>query len=333
VDLDRRLAVPTPEGLFVDMRAAGPASRAIAALVDHLIAALVVVLVAVAARSVDSTFPIEAALVIPVGIAVLFVLEAAGAGRSPGKRMVGLRVVRPDGTPPGPGALLVRNVLRLADVLPATVGIPVPYGVGAISTVVSDRGQRLGDHAAGTLVVWEKAGDRSTPTSPSPLPQLGAPPSWAAPRWLAPSWPPPGNPSPPSGPPPSWPPSPGNAPPPPGNAPPPPSWPPPGNAPPPSWPPAGNPPPPAGWPPPSRSPAANVGPPHAPPEWDVRWVDPVEVAIARRFLARRASLTPASRSFLAAQLRSRLGARAVGAPTDLPAEPFIEQVVARRSVN
>jgi len=325
VDLDRRLAVPTPEGLFVDMRAAGPASRAIAALVDHLIAALVVVLVAAAARSVDSTFPIEAALVIPVGIAVLFVLEAAGAGRSPGKRIVGLRVVRPDGTPPGPGALLVRNVLRLADVLPATVGIPVPYGVGAISTVVSDRGQRLGDHAAGTLVVWEKAGDRSTPSAPSPLPQLGAPPSWAAPLswaapyWLAPSWPPPGNPSPPSGPPPSWP---------PGG--PPPSWPPPGHAPPP---PPGNPPPPAGWPPPSRSPAATVAPPHPPPEWDVRWVDPVEVAIARRFLARRASLTPASRSFLAAQLRSRLGARVVGAATDLPAEPFIEQVVARRSVN
>jgi hypothetical protein len=68
-------------------------------------------------------------------------------GRSPGKALVGLRVVRRDGLPIDFRSSVVRNVMRLVDMLPAN------YVVGLVAMLLSDSGERLGDHAAGTLVI------------------------------------------------------------------------------------------------------------------------------------------------------------------------------------
>jgi uncharacterized RDD family membrane protein YckC len=73
--------------------------------------------------------------------------ELAMGGRSLGKRTLGLRVLRDGGRPLGLRESLVRNALRVVDMLPAN------YLVGLVAMVVSPEGKRLGDIAAGTVVV------------------------------------------------------------------------------------------------------------------------------------------------------------------------------------
>ena len=79
--------------------------------------------------------------------AYFMISEQVTGGRSIGKRLVGLRVIGADGLPLTLRASLVRNLLRAVDVLPGS------YVVGLVSIVVSPKCQRLGDLAAGTIVV------------------------------------------------------------------------------------------------------------------------------------------------------------------------------------
>lgn len=78
------------------------------------------------------------------------VLEIVMKGRTPGKRAAGIRVVTLDGQTPDVPALLIRNVFRLVDSLPTL------YVVGLISVLITERHVRIGDMAAGTLLVHEK---------------------------------------------------------------------------------------------------------------------------------------------------------------------------------
>ena len=68
-------------------------------------------------------------------------------GQTLGKALLGLRVVKLDGSPCTPGAALIRTLLRLID------GLPFFYLIGLVCIAVSARAQRLGDMAAGTIVV------------------------------------------------------------------------------------------------------------------------------------------------------------------------------------
>jgi uncharacterized RDD family membrane protein YckC len=79
---------------------------------------------------------------------VLF--EVLNQGRSPGKQIMGLRVVQDDGRPIGWSASLIRNLLRFVDML------PFGYTFGAISCLQHPAFKRLGDLAAGTLVVYRE---------------------------------------------------------------------------------------------------------------------------------------------------------------------------------
>lgn len=85
-----------------------------------------------------------------VYLAYHLVLEITMKGRTPGKRMAGVRIVTTDGRTPGIGALIVRNVFRLVDSLPQF------YLVGLITCGVSKQQVRFGDMAAGTLLIHEK---------------------------------------------------------------------------------------------------------------------------------------------------------------------------------
>jgi hypothetical protein len=78
----------------------------------------------------------------------------AGGGRTPGKRALGLRVVRVDGAPVGPVESLARNLLRVVEV-------PLGYAPGVLAIALGPRRQRLGDLVAGTLVVRERRVDLS----------------------------------------------------------------------------------------------------------------------------------------------------------------------------
>jgi RDD family len=79
-----------------------------------------------------------------------FVLEIGMHGRTPGKRMAGIHIVTRTGGSPGIGALLTRNVFRLVD------SLPLLYGVGLVATFATRDHVRIGDLAAGTILVYER---------------------------------------------------------------------------------------------------------------------------------------------------------------------------------
>ena len=83
------------------------------------------------------------------------ILEIAMRGRTPGKRMAGIRIVTRDGASPGVGALLIRNAFRLIDSLPAL------YCLGLGFVMSTAQHVRIGDLAAGTLLVYDKADARA----------------------------------------------------------------------------------------------------------------------------------------------------------------------------
>ncbi len=154
----RRLEVETPENVTLDLELAGLGSRALAALIDLAILgawALAVVVASSALALFGNAGPMAAAitvLVLSLSFGAYFVLfEGLRNGQTPGKRLLGIRVVRQTGHPITMGAAVVRNVLRLADVLP-----PPVYLVGGALVALHPKGQRLGDMAAGTVVIRDR---------------------------------------------------------------------------------------------------------------------------------------------------------------------------------
>jgi uncharacterized RDD family membrane protein YckC len=178
VDYEDRISIPTPEGVEMELILAGLGSRLVAALLDAMIVASVVfalwVVGLVAAAPTDGGGVLAAVLIVSTFV-VLFgydvAFETLASGRTPGKRAAGLRVVRQGGEPPGFVAAAVRNLLRLVDLLPGF------YAIGVVSILFSPRNQRLGDLAAGTLVVRERRPGRSV--------YLAAPEAAAADRFAA----------------------------------------------------------------------------------------------------------------------------------------------------
>jgi uncharacterized RDD family membrane protein YckC len=141
----------------IDLPLASVGSRALAVLIDTLVILLLMVALvfaAVVAADIDAGLSGIVLALAVVGIWVLswgyFALfELAMGGQTPGKRIVGLRVVQQDGTTVGAAAVIIRNLLRSVDFL------PVGYGVGALAMFLHRAERRIGDMAAGTLVVRE----------------------------------------------------------------------------------------------------------------------------------------------------------------------------------
>jgi uncharacterized RDD family membrane protein YckC len=171
-----RLTIETPEGIALELTLAGVGSRFAAALVDYLIQALIVAALAIFLYAVglDPFSDGFAAAVWTVAVFVVFMgydiaFEVLNSGRTPGKALNGLRVVLETGAPVTFPTSAVRNVLRIIDILP-----PPTYLVGISAILVTRRNQRVGDLAAGTLVVRERR--------PMP-PEVRISPSVQAPAW------------------------------------------------------------------------------------------------------------------------------------------------------
>jgi uncharacterized RDD family membrane protein YckC len=162
--LDGGLSIASDTGIDVVLPVAGPGARAFAFLVDwHIRSLLAVAWYASAAVLYNGRLSLAMppthdarwfALVVAPAAVIYFlyhyVVELAMRGRTPGKRMAGVRIVARGGGAAGPGALLLRNVFRLIDSLPPF------YGVGLVATVVTRDHVRIGDLAAGTLLVYER---------------------------------------------------------------------------------------------------------------------------------------------------------------------------------
>ncbi len=156
VSYEDRISIPTPEGVELELVLAGVGSRLVGSLVDFLIkAVLLFALWLVSAVAAEDAGGFFIALTIIASFLVFWAYDVAfetlASGRTPGKRAAGLRVVRMGGEPVGFLASAVRNLLRLVDMQPGFL-----FAVGAITILFSQRNQRLGDLAAGTLVVRER---------------------------------------------------------------------------------------------------------------------------------------------------------------------------------
>ena len=166
--LDTLRHVETPEGLALNLRSAGVAPRAYAWLLDFgLRLGVIVGLGAVFGLmgKAGSGLMLMSMFVIYWGYPILF--EVLRDGQTLGKRVMGLRVINDNGTPITWVPSIVRNLLRTVDML------PFGYGFGLLSGLLDGNGRRLGDLAAGTLVVYA---ERDAPRLPAPPAAAVAPP-------------------------------------------------------------------------------------------------------------------------------------------------------------
>ena len=157
---EERTRIATPEGVELELVLAGLASRFMAECVDALLVfAIVAGLVALAALAggaaglIVLSIALGGLLLISVVYHVAF--EVLGGGRSPGKRLVGLRVVMEGGEAIGLRASAVRNLARLLE------GPVLMYAPAIVAILATPRNQRLGDLAAGALVVREPRAGRA----------------------------------------------------------------------------------------------------------------------------------------------------------------------------
>lgn len=198
--------IRSPEQVALDLDIAGPMSRVLAFSVDYgviivlealLFTGLVLMAISVAEleqlevvnRWLEDTqadledgqldiFGTWLFIVAAVWIVADFLLQSGYfiacellmQGRSPGKALFGLRVVRDGGLPIGLRESALRNLLRMVDMMPLS-----QYLVGLVSMVVSKDVRRLGDFAAGTIVVREERAPAARPIDLDVAPRPGAP--------------------------------------------------------------------------------------------------------------------------------------------------------------
>lgn len=161
------VVIETPEHVEFSYELAGLGSRFLALVVDAIIQAVAVLLLLILVGYVSSALnwiwpslgEVVGMPLIPLlifvfsGLASLtyfLLFETLWAGQTPGKRMAGLRVIKVGGGPIGLVESLTRNILRIADFLPAL------YLIGGVFVFFTHSCQRVGDLAAGTIVVKER---------------------------------------------------------------------------------------------------------------------------------------------------------------------------------
>ncbi len=148
--LDTALPHETPEGIVLKLRTAGPLVRAYAWLIDFFIRVGIMMVI----------FSLLGYLG-KIGVGIISILSflmewfypvvfEVYSGATPGKKIMELCVVHDNGTPVYFASSLVRNLLRVADFF------PLFYCTGLISMALNSKSKRLGDMAAGTLVVYRE---------------------------------------------------------------------------------------------------------------------------------------------------------------------------------
>jgi uncharacterized RDD family membrane protein YckC len=154
--IDTVITAETPEGIAISMRAAGYPVRCMAFLIDAAIRYVIISGVA-AALGYGGRVGTGVLLVIVFLVLWLYpvIFELTPGAATPGKRALGIQVMMANGLPLTPAGCLIRNLMRAVDML------PLLYGLAIVSMLLRRDARRLGDLAAGTLVVYR---DRASPT-------------------------------------------------------------------------------------------------------------------------------------------------------------------------
>jgi uncharacterized RDD family membrane protein YckC len=167
-----KLNIDTPEQVALEFSLATIGSRFLAVAIDTIIQiACAIALLLVVAAGIWATGALGLAArpwvlaVLVIGGFVIYygyfaVFETLWNGQTPGKRVIGLRVIHASGRPISAWEAILRNVVRLVDQMPAI------YAIGIVSVFVTERSQRLGDLAAGTVVVHERLAESLDDVAP-----------------------------------------------------------------------------------------------------------------------------------------------------------------------
>jgi uncharacterized RDD family membrane protein YckC len=186
-DASDDLVIPTPERVAFQYEIAGIGSRFLAQILDSLVITVILIAITILAASLGGVFGSgELALLIEIILGFILlagyflVSEAAWNGQTLGKRAARLRVVGDHGEPLTLGQAAIRNLVRIVDFL------PVFYAIGMLTLFINGRGKRLGDFAAGTLVVRDRERVSlydlsSAPAGAVPAPQPAPSSIWATP--------------------------------------------------------------------------------------------------------------------------------------------------------
>lgn len=157
-----QLQIDTPELVSIEMPLAGIGSRFVALLVDYLIwtagILVIIVLYTYLLPGIGAFSKVSMQWAVALRIFIFFLLnwgyftlfEAFWNGRTPGKRVARIRVIQRSGQAIGLFESMARNLIRYVD------QIPFFYAVGVITMFATRQHQRLGDLAAGTLVVRDR---------------------------------------------------------------------------------------------------------------------------------------------------------------------------------
>lgn len=151
--LDNRVTFATPEGVALELVLAGLGSRFLARLLDTVIQGALIIALAIGVGATNPPGWVQATSIVLIFLVVFaydVIFETLNNGRTVGKQAAGIRVLGQSGEPVRFLASAVRNILRIVDFLPFF------YLVGSISIVTTERDQRLGDLAAGTIVARDR---------------------------------------------------------------------------------------------------------------------------------------------------------------------------------
>lgn len=157
-DFRQHLEIETPEHVVIDYEIAGLGSRGLAAIIDTLIVLALMTANLLVAMKLYSTFKVVVGAWIPLAQFVVVwgyftLFEGFRDGQTPGKKWMGLRVIRDTGHPITVREAGARNLLRIVDLLPP------PYLLGILFIAFHSKGKRIGDLVAGTVVVRDRPVD------------------------------------------------------------------------------------------------------------------------------------------------------------------------------
>lgn len=166
-----KLSIETPEQVRLEYSLAGLGSRFLAIAFDSIVQGLIG-LIALLAMVIITPAVVAAGSILAMWLIALYVIfffllfwgyfaffEIIWNGQTPGKRQAKIRVIKEDGRSISVYDALLRNLVRFVDLMP---GI---YGVGVCSIALSGQNKRLGDYAAGTVVVHDAPADALTPAA------------------------------------------------------------------------------------------------------------------------------------------------------------------------